>query len=288
MSRVFEALEKASKEKTAVHIEPTMDQPMPKSTAPVGKGNGIDHPPVRQRRSWRETTEEFLFGRDLRSYKNYPIIPLEKGSPAAEQYKILREQVRKLRANANARVISVTSPIKSDGKSMVAANLAAALALEHGDQVLLLDCDLRNPQVHQYFNISRTPGLADYLTAGNNGNFANFIQGTSLGALQVLPAGKATGVSSELLATDKMRNLIDQIRLKFPDHQIIVDSPPILSTPDPLILANHVDGILMVIRAGKTPRDCLAEAVKTLNSNKIMGVVLNGTELGITSKYYYY
>ena len=289
MSRVFEALEKASKEKTAVRIETPMDQPVPpKSSVPVN-GSAIDHPPVGLRRSWRETTEEFLFGRDLRSYKSYPIIPLEKGSPAAEQYKILREQVRKLRAKANARVISVTSPIKSDGKSMVAANLAAALALEYGDQVLLLDCDLRNPQVHQYFNISRNPGLTDYLSAANNnGNFVNFIQKTSLGALQVLPAGKATGVSSELLATDKMRNLIDEIRLKFPNHQIIIDSPPILSTPDPLILANHVDGIIMVIRAGKTPRDCLAEAVKTLNSNKIMGVVLNGTELGITSKYYYY
>jgi Mrp family chromosome partitioning ATPase len=126
------------------------------------------------------------------------------------------------------------------------------------------------------------------LTANSKGAILNYVQETSLPGLQVITAGKSTGLSSELLATEKMRNVMDEIRLKFPQHQIVIDSPPVLSTSDPLVLARQVDGIIMVIRAGKTPRDCLSEAMEILKSNKIVGTVLNGAELGMTSKYYYY
>jgi protein-tyrosine kinase len=295
MSRVFEALEKASKEKTEVVIEPAKGQTQawketvaPKVADVKSESNG-KHPSIlAPGKSWRERAEELLFGRDLRSYNNYPIVAVEKGSPAAEQYKILREQVRKLRGQAGTRIISVTSPIKRDGKSTVSANLAAALALDYGEQVLLIDCDLRNPQMHQYFGLPRNPGLTDYLTSSSNGNVLNYVQQTSLPSLKLLPAGKSAGISSELLAMDKMRTIFAEIREKFPNHQIIVDSPPVLSTPEPLILSAQVDGIIMVIRAGKTPRDCLVEAIESLKTDKIMGIVLNGAELGITSKYYYY
>jgi Mrp family chromosome partitioning ATPase len=85
-----------------------------------------------------------------------------------------------------------------------------------------------------------------------------------------------------------MDALMKELRLMFSRHEILIDSPPVLSTSDPLVLARQVDGIIMVIRAGKTPRDCLPEALNILKSNKIVGVVLNGAELGISSKYYYY
>jgi protein-tyrosine kinase len=294
MSRVFEALEKASKEKsdvvaaklTKVQLQPEI---MTLAADDFQPGpNGKQRPATASVRSWRERAEELLFGRDLRNYKSYPIVALEKGSSAAEQYKILREQIRRLRGQSGARIISVTSPIKRDGKSTVAANLAAAIALDYGEQVLLIDCDLRNPHMHQYFSLQRNPGLTDYLTSSSNGNILSYIQGTSISGLQVLSAGKSSGASSELLAMDKMRNLLEEIRTKFPNHHIIIDTPPVLSTPDPLILAGQVDGIIMVIRAGKTPRDCLSEALETLKSDKIMGIVLNGADLGIASKYYDY
>jgi protein-tyrosine kinase len=293
MSRVFEALEKASKEKNVVITKSGNGQAWPQTVIPKEVGfdhgpNGKDRSVAFSGRSWRERVEELLFGRDLRSYKSYPIVALEKDSPAAEQYKILRERVKRLRLETGARCLSVTSPVKRDGKSTVAVNLAAAIALDYEERVLLIDCDLRNSQVHQYFGLQRSPGLTDYLTSSSNGNILNYVQETSLPGLQVLPAGRSSSLSSELLAMEKMRNLMEEIRLKFPNHQIIIDSPPVLSTPDPLVVARQVDGIIMVIRAGKTPRDCLSEAFETLKSDKIIGIVLNGAQLGITSSYYDY
>jgi protein-tyrosine kinase len=73
-----------------------------------------------------------------------------------------------------------------------------------------------------------------------------------------------------------------------PGHVVIVDSPPVLSTPDPMVLSSQVDGVIMVIRAGKTPKDYLAKALSSFNSTKVLGVVLNGADLGLGSKYYYY
>ena len=291
MSRVFEALEKASKEKNEVVVKSGDGPPLPDERTSKGAGfgpNGKDGSVAGLGTSWREKAEELLFGRDLRSYESYPMVALERGSPAAEQYKILREQVRRLRAEAGARTLSVTSPIKRDGKSTVATNLAVAIALDSEERVLLIDCDLRNPQIHQCFGLQRNPGLTDYLTSNSNGDLLNYVQKTSLPGLQVLAAGKSAGLSSELLAMEKMRNLMDEIRLKFPNHQVIVDTPPVLSTPDPIVIAKQVDGIIMVIRAGKTPRDCLSEAIEILKADKIIGIVLNGADLGITSKYYYY
>jgi len=274
MSRVFEALEKASKEKAVViprrEDRQTLREPLiPKEGSFEYGRNGKDRSIVPSARSWRERTEELLFGRDLRTYKNFPLVALEKDSPAADQYKILREQVKRHRMDRGVRCLYVTSPIKRDGKSMVSANLATVMSLDYGERALLMDCDLRNPQIHQYFGMQRSPGITDYLTSTSGENILSYVQ-------------------AELLATEKMRMMMEEIRRKFPDHQIIIDGPPVLSTPDPLVMARQVDGVLLVVRAGKTPRDCLSEAMEILKSDKIMGIVLNGAELGMSSKYYYY
>jgi receptor protein-tyrosine kinase/non-specific protein-tyrosine kinase len=183
----------------------------------------------------------------------------------------------------------VTSPVKRDGKSTVAVNLAAALALDYEESVLLIDADLRAPSVHRYFELNPSPGLSEFL--GSDAGLADIgslVQETFLPGLRVLPAGKPTNFASELLAKDKMRQLVEHIRITFPGCHIVVDTPPILSTPDPLIVARHVDGVLLVVRAGKTPRDYVTKSVQMLNSTKLMGIVLNGAELGMASKYYYY
>jgi capsular exopolysaccharide synthesis family protein len=237
---------------------------------------------------WRERLENILFGWSIGRFTSHPIVALEKDSPAAEQYKILREQVKKLRADTGARCLAVTSPIKSDGKTMVAANLAAAMALDYEGKILLIDCDLRRPEVHRYFGIQPSPGLGDYLSSSANGNLMSYVRDTSIPGFQIFPGGQSSHFSSELLAKEKMKILMQEIRTRFPEHQIILDAPPVLSTPDPLVLGKHVDGIIVVVRAGKTPRDCLSKTVQTLNPAKVLGIVLNGVELGISSKYYYY
>ena len=306
MSRVFEALTKASEERKhqstgvveQVGYTPveTASDPLDESITEVhigGNGRAVEMPyfarplPV-EPKSWREKIEEWFFGWDLRRYNSYPIVALEKDSSAAEQYKILREQIKRLRMESGIRTFSVTSPVKRDGKTTIAVNLAAVLALDYEEKVLLIDGDLRAPGIHRYFNVNSSPGLGDYLSSSSSRGIKSYVQETFLSGLQILPAGKPSDLASELLAKEKMKHVMEEIWTEFPGHQIIIDSPPVLSTPDPMVLARQVDGVLMVIRAGRTPRDFLMKALQSLNSSKVMGVVLNGADLGIASKYYYY
>jgi capsular exopolysaccharide synthesis family protein len=302
MSRVFEALERVSEEKESSsktfghRHENVGDKIEVRDGLPPDWHSIVDNPSLTMphsqtyngRKSWREMVEDFLYGWGVGRYKRYPIVVLEKESPAAQQYKILREQVKRLRGEAGARSLSVTSALKHDGKTMVAVNLSAAMALDYEEQVVLIDGDLRSPDIHHYFGMESSPGLADYLRSSSNGDLMNFVQKTFLPNLWILPAGKPSDFSSELLAKLKMKNLMEEIRSRLPGYQIIVDSPPVLSTPDPWVLAREVEGIVMVVRAGKTPRECLLKAIQSLNSNKLIGIVLNAAELGLGSKYYHY
>lgn len=313
MSRVFEALAKATEQKQtqangslgelgnpsadsaqvgeSVHILDILDEPKANGSA-AANGHQRDFPTApltaNAGKSWRERIEELLFGWDLGRYQKYPIVSLEKDSAASEQYKMLREQIKRLRNDSGIDTFSITSPIKRDGKTTVAVNLAAALALDYEERVLLIDGDLRAPGVHRYFNAPLSPGLSDYLSSPSNVSVTSLIRKTFVAGLQILPAGKTSHLSSELLAKDEMKRLMAKVRSEFPGHKIIIDSPPILSTPDPIVIARLVDGVLLVIRAEKTPREYLTKALQALNSRKLMGIVLNGANMGISSKYYYY
>jgi len=240
------------------------------------------------KRGLREAMENLLFGRDLAKYEAYPLVAVGQNNPGGEQFKILREQINKIGSGVGHRTILVTSPVKGDGKTTVAANLAAAMALDYEQQVLLIDADMRSPSIHRYFGISSTPGLSEYLGSNNGADLASYVQNTSLPGLRVLPAGNSSAVSAELLATERMKSLVKGIPDLFPGHQVIIDTSPILSTSDPLVLSRLTDGVVMVVRAQKTPRSCLSSALKSLATSKIIGVVLNGTELGMESRYYQY
>jgi protein-tyrosine kinase len=309
MSRVFEALTKAAeakqrraewpmekvestvKSKTTVEEASPNPEPSPRVNGTFTRTSGTVHEAytlsslaTNGDKSWRERIEEWLLGWGLWQYNSYPIVALEKESPASEQYKILREQVKQ----AGIRTFSITSPVKRDGKTSVAVNLAATLSLDYEESVLLIDGDLRAPGVHKYFDAPQSPGLTDYLGSSAKMNLKNLVQETFLPGLRILSSGKPSHLASELLAKERMKQILNEAHAQFPGHRIIIDSPPILSTPDPLVIARYVDGVLLVVRAGKTPRDYLTKAIQSLNSSKVMGVVLNGADLGLSSKYYYY
>jgi len=307
MSRVFEALSKASHERNLqpenatkdpephIHEALSSDDEFSSTPAPSFGHNGVDHSTSLASRtspvaaaSWRERIEELFFGWDLRRYAAHPIVALEEESPASEQYKILREQIKRLRTEAGVRTIAITSPVKRDGKTTVAVNLAVAMALDYEEKVLLIDADLRAPSVHRYFNCADSPGLVDYLGSSSRAGIKSLARQTHVSGLSIVSAGKPSRFASELLAKERMARLFNEIHTDLPDHVVIVDSPPVLATPDPLVLGRQVDGVIMVIRAGKTPKDYLAKALSSFNSNKILGVVLNGADLGLGSKYYYY
>ncbi len=237
-------------------------------------------------RPFRERIEEFLFGWGLGKINLFPLLALEPASPVAEQYRILREQIRKIFREAGAQVLAVTSAAKGEGKTTVAANLAAAVALDHERPILLIDADLRNPTIHKYFGVPVKPGLTDYLTTSSSKDVRHYVYKTSMAGLQILPAGTPTNRSSELLASAKMSRLMKELPVRFPDHLVVVDTSPVLSTSDSIVVAQLVDRIVVVVRAGTTPRSCVTEAIKSLGANKLMGIILNSAELGSDSRYY--
>ena len=303
MSRVFEALTKARKEREGKSVETVVEA----EVKAIDNGS-VDHDwslgvngrdssarvavslpkSAYSPKTWRERIEELFFGWDLRRYATHPIVALEEESPASEQYKILREQLKRLRLESGIRTVAITSPVKRDGKTTVAVNLAAAMALDYEEKVLLIDADLRAPSVHRYFDVDNSSGLTDYLGSNSASGLRNLIRQTHLSGLQIIPAGKPSRFASELLAQERMGRVFKEIQRELPGHVVIIDSPPVLATPDPLVLSRQVDGVIIVIRAGKTPKDYLAKALSSFNSNKVLGVVLNGADLGLGSKYYYY
>ena len=304
MSRVSDALERASAEGARVVAKP-LDGWEQKREEPVkgeetangdtkskvnGQAHSSDLPELipEPARPLVKRIQRLIFGRGLEKVEEFPLVFQEKNSFAGEQYKILREQVKKILNEEGSHLLAIMSPVKGDGKSTVAANLAVAIALDYDQQILLIDADLRSPSIHNFFGIKSTPGLADYLSSESRANLMSYVQNTSLPGLRVLPAGRPTSLSSELLATEKMKSLLKEISVKFPGHQVIIDTSPVLSTSDPLVLAQQVDKIVMVVRAGRTPRECLSEAIKSLGSDRVKGIILNGADLGPTSKYYYY
>ena len=250
----------------------------------VAASETLDSPPVRR---LRERIEEFLLGWGLEKITAFPLLVLEPASPIAEQYKMLREQIRRISKEASAQLLAITSAAKGDGKTTVAANLAAATALDHERPILLIDADLRNPTIHKYFGVQPKPGLTDYLMSKSSKDVTNYIYKSSMAGLRLLPGGSLTNRTSELLVTEKMSRLMKELPILFPGHLIVLDTSPVLSTSDSIAVAQLVDRIVFVVRAGATPRTCVSEAIKSLGPDKLISFILNGAELGSQSRYYY-
>ena len=173
--------------------------------------------------------------------------------------------------------ILVTSAVPREGKSTVASNLALAISQGVKEHALLIDCDLRNSHITPFIRRNILPlGLSDYLMGKLNPT--NLIVRTRIPKLSVLPSGSITPNPAELLGSEKMRNLTKTLKSQYSNRYIIIDSPPIILTTDPIILSEMVDGVIVVVLAGKTPREVVQKAVNSINKEKIFGIVLNQIE----------
>jgi capsular exopolysaccharide synthesis family protein len=180
----------------------------------------------------------------------------------------------------------VTGIQPSDGKSFVSANLSVSIAQGINQSVLLVDCDLRRPSIHKYFGLPAGEGLREYLEEGTS--IEPFLQETSLPKLTLLRAGGTLSSPSELLSSEKMRLLILKLKDRYRDHFIILDSPPAHFTADTSVLVNHLDGVLLVVRAGRTPREPIQDVISNIGRERILGVVFNAsTEVQRDYRYYY-
>ena len=211
------------------------------------------------------------------------VAALAPTSLAAEQYRSLRTRIKRVESGRPLRTIAVTSPAKGDGKSLTAANLALTMAQEFQQRVLLIDCDLRRPSVHRLFGLSDGPGLGDVLM--NVAELEQALVALPEYHLTVLPAGLPPSRPAELLGSSAMRRLLDTLRTRF--DRILIDVPPVAPLADLHILAPMVDGLLMIVRAGVTPKPAIERALAGLDASKVLGLVLNESGAETTDSYNY-
>jgi len=200
-------------------------------------------------------------------------------TPGAEEFRSLRSQLYRVRKEQNLRSLLIASALPKEGRSFVAANLAQVLALQSKCRVLLIDADLRNPRLHSIFGTSGQPGLSEYLL--QEADEFSVMQRGSAQDLFLIPAGRSVEGQTELVASGRLRVLIDQIGSLF--DWIIVDSPAAIPVTDACLLANSCDGVLLVVRSHSTPFDIVKKARQRFREESLVGVVLNKIETEISA-----
>jgi exopolysaccharide/PEP-CTERM locus tyrosine autokinase len=203
----------------------------------------------------------------------------------AEIFKVLRGKILFPTSGEPPRSIMVTSAVPGEGKSFVASNLAVNMALNIEKHVLLVDGDIRRPTIHKLFGIGMVKGLSEHLSNGNK--LPSLLLKTGVDKLTILPSGTPPANPSELLSSDKMAALIEELKSRYDDRFLIIDSPPPMLGPETIAIANRVDGIIVVIKFGSTPMDVVEELIDNLGKEKIIGAVINRFD-GRTSRYYGY
>ncbi len=207
-------------------------------------------------------------------------------SVIAEQFRIMRTFILKISTNQDMKTILVTSSTPGEGKSFVASNLAASIAQGFDKHVLLIDADLRRPTLHEVFGIKTEKGLSDYLL-DEHLILSNLIHKSNKTKLSILPAGTSFENSSELLASEIMGLFIQEVKYRYDDRYVIFDSPP-TQISESLALAEKMDGIIVVVKAGETGKKLVAKTVEALGKDKVLGVILNYCDFLPKSYYQYY
>ncbi|WP_195695117.1 CpsD/CapB family tyrosine-protein kinase [Priestia megaterium] len=205
--------------------------------------------------------------------------------PVAEQYRTIRTNIQFSNVNQDIKTIVLTSSGAEEGKSTTSSNLATVYA-QQGLKVLLIDADLRKPTGHYTFRLENHIGLTNVLT--RQSTLAQAVQESEIPHLSVLTSGPIPPNPSELLASAQMAELLKEMKEQF--DMVIFDTPPILAVADAQILANQVDGTILVVSSGKTEKDAALKSKELLSSakGKLLGVVLNNRKVEEGNYYYYY
>jgi capsular exopolysaccharide synthesis family protein len=272
MGKVYEALQRAEAERGR------RDAPVPglaatsaasRSGASRARGGRFA-----RLRNWISELRAPVEVDDANAFNKRRIALLQPDSFVAEQFRSLRARLEALSAERPMRTIAVTSAMPGEGKTTAALNLALVTAMGVGRRVLLVDCDLRRPKIHVALGLRPECGLAEVLADEFPLDRAVIqVEGTSLA---VLPVHRTPTNPSELLGSDRMRALVEEVARSY-DH-VIFDLPPTLAMPDAKTMCELVDGIVFVVRADQTSQDDVAAALDVLDRRRILGVVLNGTD----------
>ncbi len=202
----------------------------------------------------------------------------EEHGSGMEEFRTLRSRLYQAREKHPLSKLLVTSALPKEGKSFTAANLAQVIVRQHGRRALLIDADLRNPQLHNLLGAGSGPGLSEYLQSATDE--LSIIQRGPMENLFLISAGLDIGNPAELVSNGRMKFLLSRLEAMF--DWIIIDSPPAVLVSDAALLANYCDGVLLVVRSNNTPVEAARRARKEFTDHNVVGVVLNGMAPGLT------
>jgi len=196
-------------------------------------------------------------------------------SPITEQYRTMRTNIEYAMIQQGLKTLVFTSALPKEGKSLTISNLAVTFA-EQGKKVLLIDADLRKPNIHHYFKLTNVNGLTQVLN--KQSQFYNSIVLTDIDSLWVLPSGPIPPKPTQLLGSTSMNEVLTAATQNF--DITILDAPPVLSVTDAQILGNICDGTLLVVKSHTVDKESLKKAKDLLDKTKIniTGIVLNGSD----------
>lgn len=208
------------------------------------------------------------------------VSPNAPRSQIADQYRVIK---RPLISNAmgkgasviaHGNLIMVTSALPGEGKSFTAINLAMSIATELDNTVLLVDADVARPSVMKMLGLPEGPGLLD-LVLGESKDMSSMLLKTNIDKLTILPSGTPHSRATELLASDAMIRLLDEMAKRYPDRIIVFDSPPLLLTTEARVLASHMGQVVVVVQAGRTLQSEVRHALATIEACPVKLMLLN-------------
>ena len=216
------------------------------------------------------------------------LIHNDSRSSLAEAYRQLRTSILLSTAGHAPKSLLITSSLPAEGKTTTAVNTAISLA-QTGAKVLIIDADMRRPRLHSIFNISNAGGLSTLLsTELADANLIDVISYDEESKLNLLPSGPVPPNPAELIGSEQMSNLLKRLQTHF--THVVIDSPPIASFTDGVLIASMVDGVILVVHSGKSSRQIIRRSKQLLQDIgvKIFGVVLNNVNLNASDNSYYY
>lgn len=246
---------------------------------------------------------------DLKQYLNIPDlgpVPLfaaeNKGNPkdrtsdlialhspkstASESYRGIRTNILFSTAESVPQVILLSSTGPREGKTITTANIAITMAAQADSKILIMDCDMRRPEIHKLFGLTNDRGMSNILVGIDN--IGEIIQSTKIPNIDLITSGPIPPNPSEILGSKRMENLINALRKKY--NHILIDSPPVTAVTDALVLSKSADGVIMVIRTGDMARQIIKNGMGQFNNvgAHIIGAILNGIDLSSNKYSYYY
>jgi exopolysaccharide/PEP-CTERM locus tyrosine autokinase len=267
MSRIEEALEKAAQ------LRGNQDDYIPAGTRFVPPGKHIP-PPIQE--------DQLQVRNQLLVAANAP------NTPVAEEYRKLKSILVQLtRAGELKNMLMVTSSVTSEGKSITSLNLALALAKEYDHTVLLIDADLRKPSIHTYLGMEQVVGLSECLN--DEIDVKDALIKTGIGRLSLLPAGRKVRNPAEIFSSQKSKDFFLDIKNRYRDRFIIIDTPPVLPFSETRSMSSFVDGVVLVVKEGSVPLRSVSETLDCLKGSNILGIVYNDTgQEGHCASHHYY